>query len=230
MRAVGIEERRDRAGVRNSAGEDFEKRSPKPAKAGLHERPDSTCDLTFQIRIDVSAALAKQVLDQESAAPVLGSAKDTVRYGQDILREQHSIASGILFVLREKTGKAADRRRTEADQDRRPIVGEALEVAPQGSSCLGSGQGIGRACEVIEPDRAVARLEEPLMAQLGHAEALFLLGKCTAVDATLAGNQVRNMRVAEQRDTVGTQIGRALDRVGQVVECLPRWAVHQSRS
>ncbi len=76
---------------------------------------------------------------------------------QNILRQQHAVAAGVLLVLDEQARETADRRSAEADQHRRRIVGEALEIAAQPARQRGLGQRIARQGEVIEAHRLIAR-------------------------------------------------------------------------
>ena len=61
-------------------------------------------------------------------------------------------------------------------------------------------------------ERDGAAEDDPLAleAERGHAEALLLVGQRAGVDALLPGDQVRNMRITEQRDAIGAGFQLAL--------------------
>src|SRR5690606_23924064 len=123
----------------------------------------------------------------------------------------------VLLVLHEQVGKAADRRRAQPDQDRRLVIGEALEIAAQASVGRRSLERVAGKREMIEPDGAITGSDELPMTELRHRKTLCLPGERSLVDAALPRDQMRDVGIPEQRDAVGSEILRAVERVGQVV-------------
>lgn len=82
-------------------------------------------------------------------------------------------------------------------------------------------------CEVIEADRPVACLRQPVMRQRRLDEACRRVGESPGVDAALARDEVRHMRIAEHRQPFRGQCDGLVERRGQCCLVLTGQAVHQ---
>src|SRR5690606_20837010 len=103
----------------------------------------------------------------------------------------------------------------------------ALEIAAQASVGRRSLERVAGKREMIEPDGAITGSDELPMTELRHRKTLCLPGQRSLVDAALPRDQMRDVGIPEQRDAVGSEILRAVERVGQVVARLAWQPVHQ---
>ncbi len=107
--------------------------------------------------------------------------------------------TGILGVLEQAVGECADRAGAQPDDDVGGVVGKALEIAAQRSVRRRPRQRVLGQREMIEADSPVARPGQPLMRQRRLAETRRRAGESRRIDAALARNEVRHMRIAEHR-------------------------------
>ena len=139
----------------------------------------------FGQAVEIGDAVAQQSCDGLASALVQRTAMDAACGCKPTRTDRLMPCARTLGVLEQPVGKCADRAGPQSNHDVGGVVGEALEIAVQRSVRRCPRQRIMCLCEVIEADRPVACLRQPVMRQRRLDEACRRVGESPGVDAAL---------------------------------------------
>ncbi len=178
-------------------------------------------------RRSIEYAVAHQRADDVLAQPVVGVASMAAQHGQPAGIERAVVLVQSTRVLHVAAGHRADRRDAQTELVVTGVGRIALEVALQPSFALGAGQRVVRQRKMVHADVDVAGSGQPLDGRDQNVQLFAGRRHRGLVDPPLRLEDVRQMRVAIQRQAVRPHLQHPLDRRAEAGSGLVRQAVDQ---
>ncbi len=178
-------------------------------------------------RGQIELEIAHQPLNGGASQVVFGGEMHPARRGQ-LAESQHlGVFIDGLGVLRIAIADVGNAGHAKGQQIEFGLRGVALEIAVQLALALGAGELVARLGEVIHADVDITRFFQPTDGQTQQAELDLGRRQVFGVDAALRLENVRQMRVAVEREPVGRDLDHLIEGAGERIEVLQGQAVDQ---